>query len=573
MSTPTSGGLFPSGASDLGGAARCDCRTTDSGSTTWPSHDTARRRRGGPDSGDGVRRWRWPYPDGTDQRPRWLGTLRAVGCRTLETRWTPSEAGGEVVCDTAAVSIDVSDIDLAAAERLLATEEGHFGDLKRIEIAPAKLSNSMSAFANADGGELLIGIAEDKAANTREWSGFPTVEDANGHLQTFEGAFPLGDYVDYELLRVPGSVGEGLVLRATIRKTPDIRYATSGTAYVRRGAQNLPIPDDDGIRRLEYAKGIATYESYTLDVPPEVVTNSETIIGFMLEIVPEAEPGPWLQKQLLIRDGKPTVASLLLFSDEPQVALPKQSGVKLYRYSTTDDEGARKNLVSDPITIEGNAYVQVHEAVCQTVDMVQGMKIMGAAGLEDVAYPEVTLHEIVTNAVLHRDYSVADDVHIRVFDNRIEVESPGKLPAHVTVENILHERYSRNGTLVRWINKFPDPPNKDVGEGLRAAFDAMRELELQPPEVVDTGSSVLVAIRHQRLASPEQMIVEYLQDNDEITNSVVRELTGIGSENRVKGIFKKMITAGEIEPVPDRSLRYSAYRLPPQPAEPDAQTS
>jgi ATP-dependent DNA helicase RecG len=86
--------------------------------------------------------------------------------------------------------------------------------------------------------------------------------------------------------------------------------------------------------------------------------------------------------------------------------------------------------------------------------------------VELVRYPPETLHEIITNAVLHRDYSIADDIHIRVFDNRVEVQSPGRLPAHVTPDNILDERFSRNGTIVRLVNKFPNPPNKDVGEGL-----------------------------------------------------------------------------------------------------------
>ena len=62
---------------------------------------------------------------------------------------------------------------------------------------------------------------------------------------------------------------------------------------------------------------------------------------------------------------------------------------------------------------------------------------------------------------------------MRVFDNRVEVESPGILPGQVTVKNILDEQFARNGMLVRLVNKFPDPPNKDVGEGLNTAFKAM----------------------------------------------------------------------------------------------------
>jgi ATP-dependent DNA helicase RecG len=180
--------------------------------------------------------------------------------------------------------------------------------------------------------------------------------------------------------------------------------------------------------------------------------------------------------------------------------------------------------------------------------------------LEKIEYPIETLHEIITNAVLHRDYGVADDVHIRIFDNRVEVESPGRLPAHITAKNILKERYSRNGNIVRWINKFPDPPNKDVGEGLNTAFAAMKKLKLKDPVIRETDHSVLVEIRHQRLASPEQMIMEYLGNFPEITNKIVRELTGIGSENKVKSIFYRLAESKQIERVPGKGGGSAAWQ-------------
>ena len=108
-----------------------------------------------------------------------------------------------------------------------------------------------------------------------------------------------------------------------------------------------------------------------------------------------------------------------------------------------------------------------------------------------MAYPDETLHEIITNAVLHRDYSIVTDIQIRIYDDRIEVHSPGRLPGHVTVENVLEEQFARNPKLVRLINKFPNPPNKDVGEGLNTAFQAMRKIRLQEPEVSETDQSVI----------------------------------------------------------------------------------
>ncbi len=127
----------------------------------------------------------------------------------------------------------------------------------------------------------------------------------------------------------------------------------------------------------------------------------------------------------------------------------------------------------------------------------------------------IALHEIITNAVLHRDYTAADDIHIRIFDNRVEVVSPGTFPLglHFTPSNILTERFARNGVIVRLINKFPNPPNEDVGEGLNTAFQAMREMELRLPVVTQVGGNVKVVLRHEPLATPEELILEFFQSS------------------------------------------------------------
>lgn len=167
-------------------------------------------------------------------------------------------------------------------------------------------------------------------------------------------------------------------------------------------------------------------------------------------------------------------------------------------------------------------------------------------GFEAIEYPEETLHEIITNAVLHRDYSIVTDIQIRIFDNRVEVESPGKLPGYVTVNNILTAQSARNPKIVRLINKFPEAPNKDVGEGLNTAFEAMAKLRLKEPVIEETDNSVLVIIKHEKLASPEELVVDYLLQNDRITNRIGRNITGIKSENSMKRIFWKLRDAGMI---------------------------
>jgi ATP-dependent DNA helicase RecG len=252
------------------------------------------------------------------------------------------------------------------------------------------------------------------------------------------------------------------------------------------------------------------------------VCNSQTATRFILEVVPTSEPEPWLRKQELIKNDKPTVAGVVLFSDLPQAVLPKRTGIKIYRYKTGEAEGSRDTLVGVPVSVEGCAYDIIKEAVRLTKEIISNIQILGTKGLEPVTYPTETLHEVITNAVLHRDYSIADDVHVRIFDNRVEVESPGRLPAHITARNILKERFARNGNLVRVINKFPDPPNKDVGEGLNTAFEAMRNLRLKDPVFLEPENAVIVQIKHERLASTEDIVMEYLENNDAITNRVAR---------------------------------------------------
>jgi len=459
--------------------------------------------------------------------------------------------------------VAIAEASMDQRDIVLALPEGHFHDLKSKDVAPAKLTRTISAFANASGGEVYVGIDEiagPAGAKIRKWRGFADPEEANGHLQAFEQVFPLGTYYTATFLSCPEETG--LVLQRQIFKSKDICSALDGRVYVRRGAQNLPLTTSEQLARLRLDKGIASFETETIAVDESIVARSTVLLRFMLSVVPTAEPDAWLRKQLLVTNGKPTVAAILLFAEEPQAVLPKRCAIKILRYKTTDRAGSRETLAFDPLTIEGCLYEQIGAAVGETVRVVEDVQVLGPSGLESIKYPHETLHEIITKAVLHRDYSIASDIQIRVFDNRIEVESPGRLPGHITPDNILTEQFARNGTIVRLINKFPDPPNKDVGEGLVTAFRAMHALRLKDPVIRENGASVTVEIRHERLASPEEAILAYLAQNAEINNAVARRITGISSENKVKDVFYRLRDAGKLERVPERRGSASAWRRP-----------
>lgn len=444
------------------------------------------------------------------------------------------------------------------ALKVMEMPEGQFYEVKARQIAPASLSKAISAFANSEGGDLYVGIEENGYPRVREWLGFENQEAAAGHINLFEKLFPLGTDFQYTFLQCDEY--RGLLLHIQVNKTRAIMRASNGIPYIRRGAASLPVDTAEALKRLEYSKGLTSFEDEAVNVDPELITDSDVAQWFVQTMIPDTTATAWIKKQALIRGGKPTVAGTLLFADEPQACLPKHSGVKIYRYKTSEAEGFREVLDFTPETIEGCLYHQIRSAVKRTIEHVEKIQRMGDTGLVPVKYPPETLHEIITNAIIHRDYSIADDVHIRIFDNRIEVQSPGRLPAHVTIENIRRERFARNGAIVRILNKFPEPPNKDVGEGLNTAFKAMTDQGLKEPLLLQKENDVWAVIRHEPLASPEEAIMDYLSKHETINNSQAREVTHIKRDHQVKAIFGRMAVAGMIEQVPGTKTSNTRYR-------------
>lgn len=454
---------------------------------------------------------------------------------------------------------EVRNITIEEAVRLLGGTEGHFLDYKGKDLKPANLSKTISAFANASGGEVFLGIDEVEGLSGKEhhWNGYDVPELANGVHQVLHDLDPVEADISTQFLIADEQLG--YVLHIQVEKSQKVVQATNGNVYVRKGAQNLPLTEE-AIDRLKFDKGIKSYEDEILNIDHEEVSNSETVIEFMLGTVPTGEPRIWLGKQRLLDGNRPTVAGVLLFSDTPQVILPKRSAVKILRYQTKD-EAERDYLATDPETIEGPVYSLIYDLVERVRQIIEGIQKVGAKGMEAVVYPEEALHELVTNAILHRDYNVASDVQIRVFDNRVEIESPGKLPGHVTLSNIARTQFARNPKIVRLVNKFNNPPNKDVGEGINTAFEAMEKLRLKKPIFSETDAGLLVVLTHESLASPEQLVLEFLVANEEITNQQARELTGIKSENTMKNVFYRLRDSEQIEQTPKVAGKKFSWRL------------
>ena len=160
-------------------------------------------------------------------------------------------------------------------------------------------------------------------------------------------------------------------------------------------------------------------------------------------------------------------------------------------------------------------------------------------------YPQEVVREAVCNAVAHRDYSSyvrGSYIQIRMFADRLEIQSPGGLFGNVTVENIEEEHSTRNARLMRMMEDMHLVENR--GSGIKAMLHAMREANLEPPRFDDRRSSFQVMFHSHTLMNPEsiawlnqfsevplddrqRLALVYLRYHDHMSNSDYRRMNRI----------------------------------------------
>jgi ATP-dependent DNA helicase RecG len=151
--------------------------------------------------------------------------------------------------------------------------------------------------------------------------------------------------------------------------------------------------------------------------------------------------------------------------------------------------------------------------------------------------------------VIHRDYHVSCDIHIRIFLDRIEVESPGLLVGPVTVSNISRVgTYARNPVLVNHLREFPLPPNLDAGEGVRMMFGTMREAGLYPPLYLTrpriSHEAVRVFLFNEHRPSIWEQVSDFINKHGEIGNAEVRRLMQTSDTLRASKQLKEWVNLG-----------------------------
>ena len=229
--------------------------------------------------------------------------------------------------------------------------------------------------------------------------------------------------VSFEFLRLPAKPRQ-LVLHAIVPKSEKVHYTSAKDCYKRQGAQNLPIKGKD-IESLIFLKGQQSFEDTIVEgLKVKELVQSEYLKQY-LSLVPSAQPPEeFLRKQRLVdssaaRSSSDRVrcAAVLLFDDEPQSAVSTRCGIKLTRYKASSSKKySRSKLVGSPLSIEGPTDLLIRRAVAKIQEIMDSSYFWVRNKYRKLEYPITAIHEIVANAVLHRDYSLKDDVHISIYD-------------------------------------------------------------------------------------------------------------------------------------------------------------
>ncbi|MDO7138891.1 RNA-binding domain-containing protein [Algibacter lectus] len=426
---------------------------------------------------------------------------------------------------------------------LLKLNEDHFNDFKSNRIKPSKLQETFVSFANADGGEIYVGI-EDKKVSTNRVIGFLEQESANDIISVLlEETSPSVENVQIEFLKTEK---DGLILKINIPKSPKVHYTSNGDCFIRINALSKKIKGER-ITTLAYSKGAELYEKKIVEGAEfQDIIDSGIIQKYQKRINSKQELFKFARKQRLLskKDNNyfPNVSCVLLFDDEPQAILQSRSAVKVYRLRTTNKEYKREHLQEMPKTINGPLEDVIHKTIKQVGLYLADASFQVGEKLVKLEYPTEALKEVLVNAVIHRDYSLNDDIHIKIFDNRIEILSPGKLPGYMSIDNLYEERFSRNPNVVRMLHNLPNPVNHDIGEGLDTVKNELKKAGLIAPIFKESDNYFIVTIKHQKIASIEDIVIKYLNKNPtvELSNKLVRQLSGEDDMQKVKKSLQKL---------------------------------
>ncbi len=242
---------------------------------------------------------------------------------------------------------------------------------------------------------------------------------------------------------------------------------------------------------------------------------------------------------------RPTIAGYLIFAKEP----PQQKHqferyvIRCVRYKGS---GAHTDIL-DKADIVGTLDEQIDAMQAFILrNIPKRAEIIGTKRVEKYEYPEKAIREIIANAVIHRDYRIAETyTQVNVFEDRIEVFNPGNLPPGVTVENIKTAQMSRNKIIAARLNDMDYL--EEYGRGIDIVFTKMEEWGLLPPIFKNSSNSFKVILPGERLSqlNDRQLAIwGQVMDKHRITRRDVEALLPDVPEQTISYDLRKMRDMG-----------------------------
>ncbi|MBI3757363.1 MAG: putative DNA binding domain-containing protein [Deltaproteobacteria bacterium] len=369
---------------------------------------------------------------------------------------------------------------------------------------------TLSAMANADGGELVVGIEDDGTV-----TGMPHPGDKVGlFLRTPGDRNYIHPPLRYQAreVRTPDRM---LLLHLAVEWSPEVHRLADGRYLLRVNDANMPFPAEQ-IAALKQTKAQGLVErSFPLGATLNDL-DLDLVASLILKMQMEASPEELLRRYRLVegRNGRsvPCLAGLLLFGKDPPRWHPR-CGIDFVRWQGTERKhGAELNItkrirIEHPLSI---LIAKAHETIGHFIGERQQLHDLFFT--ERLEYPTFVWQEAIVNAVAHRDYSIQGaQIEVWMFDDRIEVRSPGLPPHPVTVEALNrreHLHLSRNPLIVRILADLGYM--RELGEGIPRMFAEMEREGFYPPRFDDIGGvSFQVTLRNQPVY--DHATLEWLQ--------------------------------------------------------------
>ncbi len=375
--------------------------------------------------------------------------------------------------------------------------------LRKARDVAKDVAETLSAFANADGGTLLLGVDDDGNV-----SGVNFPEDKSKIIQNVPKNLikpPLQTHINEFPFH-----GKRLLL-FTINWMPEVYQLTDGRYLLRVGDSNMPFPAEQ-IEFLKSGKRRAVFESRIEPTATWKDLNKELISEFGKNVGMNKSPEEILLDYHLIdydnRSPKFKLATLLLFGRDPLRWHPR-CGVDFIKYEGIERKVGKELNIIKRARIE-MPLVKLIKRTYETISahIKERQYLHDLFFVERFEYPAFAWQEAIVNAVAHRDYSIQGlSIEIWMFDDRIEIRSPGLPPEPVTLQKILkRERIhaSRNPLIVRVLADLGYM--RETGEGILRMFEEMEKNGLYPPEIEIVADSLFsVTLKNQPMYSVEDM--------------------------------------------------------------------